>query len=146
MNRAFVEVLFDSPQERASPEKLAGAQRCQGRNGFVREVSQDVIPLLAMPPPQIRRVGPYEGQSDPVPAASPASQTYRFRFLDQARYALLHKATPSLLISSSGLQPASVGQRPPSGLHDVFASGYAVYLVEVDKSLAAFYHALHAFL
>jgi hypothetical protein len=61
MNGAFIEALFDSPQERASSEKLIGAQRCQGRDGFVREIPQNVIPFLAMPAPEIRKVGLYEG-------------------------------------------------------------------------------------
>lgn len=61
MNGAFIEALVDSLQERASSEKLSGTQRCQGRNRFVREISQNVIPLLAMPAPEIRRVGLYEG-------------------------------------------------------------------------------------
>jgi hypothetical protein len=61
MNGAFIEALFDSPQERALSEKLVGTQRCYGRNRFVREISQNVIPLLAMPAPEIRRACLYEG-------------------------------------------------------------------------------------
>jgi hypothetical protein len=61
MDGAFIEALFGSPQERASSKKLVGLQRRHGRSRFVGEVPQNVIPLLAMPAPEIIRACLYEG-------------------------------------------------------------------------------------